>query len=511
MKPISDSACGITFEQHEISADYGADFRLRLWGDLARADVFLVIDIYDLDNPVHPEGHVGWWRFPLETAAKSQSGHIDMGSDGYAVAIEEAASEGHWINDAPVRPARAIVNAVLRQRSTNRIVALDRVPLFARTADSGQFRARFNRDWRTPRFAAPHYLLPARATVRIVAQSVRLHDATGNLCLDLYRMLRQSEVAVAIYAEHFDLDLNDFVRPHIRLPAEATDEDIILYSYSIHDPRLDTVLNLKSRRKIAYFHGVTPPRLLQVFDPELAANCKKAFVQLPDLARFDALAANSLATAKELVLGLGEGRLSVQDIKVIPPCLASAQRPEIESKRPLGSAAARLLYVGRIKPNKRVEHLLQLFAIYRRACPDAECWIVGAATNGAYRDYLEWIERAQLEIPLGAVRWFGEVSNEQLQTIYHSASFYISMSEHEGFCLPILEAMTAGLPVAAYAQAAVQEVLGGSGVTFFDKDLVQLASHLRNALNSPDRLAEIVTRQHNRAAALQREASGEAF
>ncbi|MGP0086599.1 MAG: glycosyltransferase family 4 protein, partial [Steroidobacteraceae bacterium] len=144
-------------------------------------------------------------------------------------------------------------------------------------------------------------------------------------------------------------------------------------------------------------------------------------------------------------------------------------------------------------------------------CPDAECWLVGAEAKAAYRAYLDWVERSRLAIPLGRVHWLGEVSDERLQTLYRTASVYVSMSEHEGFCLPVLEAMAAELPVFSYAQPAVQEVLGNSGITFFDKDFAYLAEYLQALLDASDRLAEIVVRQHERAAALMRGADGTGF
>jgi glycosyltransferase involved in cell wall biosynthesis len=121
------------------------------------------------------------------------------------------------------------------------------------------------------------------------------------------------------------------------------------------------------------------------------------------------------------------------------------------------------------------------------------------------------MENSKLSIPPGRLRWLNQVSDEELQKIYRSASVYVSMSEHEGFCLPVLEAMLAGLPVVSYAQPAVRELLGGSGITFFDKDFVYLARYLRELLDSPDRLAKIVARQRERAATVTREADGTAF
>jgi glycosyltransferase involved in cell wall biosynthesis len=294
------------------------------------------------------------------------------------------------------------------------------------------------------------------------------------------------------------------------LPLDVGKTDHVLYFFSIFDRHLNDVLALPAARKIAYFHSITPPKLLQVFDPELSVACRRGLAQLPELARFDVLAANSVATARDLVRAVAGSAWRVEDVKVIAPLLAR-RRAYPAVTRPAGSAHARFLYVGRLRPHKRIEHLLELFAAYRTLCPEAECWIVGAETDAAYRAYLGFVEETQLAIPEGRVRWLGGVSDTDLQTIYRSASVYVSMSEHEGFCLPVLEAMAAGLPVASYAQPAVQEVLGDSGITFFEKDYVRVAAHLRALLDAPDRLAEIVAHQEQRAADVMRAADGRAF
>jgi glycosyltransferase involved in cell wall biosynthesis len=323
-------------------------------------------------------------------------------------------------------------------------------------------------------------------------------------------MLRQNDVAVQMYAEHLDIDLNDIVHPIKSVASNIGKADCVLYFFSGFDKNLPLVAGLAVDRKIAYFHGLTPPKLLQVFDPETSASCKRAFEQLGELRDFDVLVANSRATAQDLIHGLGDTSRRVEDVKIIPPCVIS-ERPHAEASRPGGSGNARLLFVGQLKPHKRVEHVLQLFAAYRNICPEAECWIVGGASNAAYRAYLNWVEFSQLALPRAAVSWLGEVSDEKLQTIYRSASIYVSMSEHEGFCLPILEAMAAGLPVLSYVQPAIQEVLGGCGITFVDKDFFRLATFLQTLLDAPHRLAEIISRQGKQAAALVSEADGLAF
>ena len=459
------------FEQYEITAENGGQFSLRFLGDLRRADVFLTIDIYDLDNEVHPTGHVGWWRFAVETFGERISGRVRLVQGDVDVSLADVTSEDRWINDIPMLPHRCAVNAVLRAKSTNSILALDRIPAFVERQRQVEFRSRFSRDWLAPRFAAPRFIPPRRVTVRIVSQNIHLHDAVGNLCLDLYRMLRQNAVAAEAYADRFDLDLNDIVHPTTRLSLDARKNDYLLYFYSIFDRHLDDILSLPAARRIAYFHGITPPTLLEVFAPELAVACKNALGQLHKLAGFDVLAANSSATARDLVQSFVAGRWTVDDVKIIVPALIP-KRAYHEQNRPLGSSSARLLYVGRLSPHKRTEHLLELFAAYLSLCPDAECWLVGAEATATYRAYLDWLERSRLAIPPGRVHWLGEVSDQRLQIIYRTASVYVSMSEHEGFCLPVFEAMAAELPVFSYAQPAVQELLGGAVSPFLARTLL---------------------------------------
>ncbi|MGB6535131.1 MAG: glycosyltransferase family 4 protein [Xanthobacteraceae bacterium] len=504
-------ACSVSFAQREIILETGGTFSLHFAGDIHVADAFLTIDIYDLDDAHHPTGHVGWWRFPLEAIGERVSGHLGLAEQDIAVSLAGTASDGCWINDKPPRTGRYVVSAVLRSKSTNLISALDRIPAFARAEQRVQFRRQFSRNWQVPRLAKPHRPLPQQTTVRIVSKSMRLHDAVGNLCLGLYRMLRQNDVAVKAYAEYFGLELNDVVHPVERLAGDAKKDDYIVYFYSIYDDYLNNILNLNVSAKIAYFHGVTTPNLLRVFDPQLSEQCTKALEQIRQLGRFDILAANSSATARDLADSLDAAVWTVEKIKVITPCLISDSKPVDQSRRLEGSSRARLLYVGRLSPHKRIEHLLALFAEYRRSCPDAECLIAGAEPNAAYRAFLSWTEQSRLAIPSGRVHWLGEVPEEQLQTLYQTASVYVSMSEHEGFCLPILEAMNADLPVFSYAQAAVREVLDGSGIVFYDKDFIKLAKDLRVLLDAPDRLARIVALQRARAHALLRSADGASF
>src|SRR5450432_2414453 len=108
----------------------------------------------------------------------------------------------------------------------------------------------------------------------------------------------------------------------------------------------------------------------------------------------------------------------------------------------LPSAAERavrptFIHVGRVTSHKRIEDVLHLLAEYRRLDPQAQVVIVGLSDSAAYRDYLRWVQIEQLNLPEDAVAWRGAVSDSDLDSLYSEAAVYVSMSEHEGFCLPL--------------------------------------------------------------------------
>ena len=145
----------------------------------------------------------------------------------------------------------------------------------------------------------------------------------------------------------------------------------------------------------------------------------------------------------------------------------------------------KLLFVGRVSPNKRQDDLLRMLAYYRRCIdPDAHLVLVGS-----YRDQPTYYARLrELSRALGledAVTFTGKVSTAALVAHYRAASCFVSLSEHEGFGVPLLEAMRFDLPVVAYDAAAVGETVGGAGLLLRDRDLAVAAETA--ALASEDR------------------------
>jgi L-malate glycosyltransferase len=227
-------------------------------------------------------------------------------------------------------------------------------------------------------------------------------------------------------------------------------DDVLLIHYSAYAPRLRTVLDLP-HRKLLLSHNVTPARWLWDHDPPIALQCELGRRQLPEYAaRCDLVAGVSAYNAAELG----------SDV-VIPPLLDLAWLG-LRCLSPESSA----LFVGRLAPHKRQDEVIRAFAMYkRRHAPDARLTLIGEPLNEAYlRALRELAER------VGGVEIESSLSQEQLAQRYASASVFVCLSEHEGFCVPLLEAFAAGLPVIARPAGGVPETAGDAALLVEDRE-----------------------------------------
>jgi glycosyltransferase involved in cell wall biosynthesis len=497
-----------------VLLDLGGSFSVTLPFQRENGDSFLVIDIYDLDNPVHPEGHIGWWRFGIEQLPEKVNGNLAQRHNGMiSLSIDGGIPVDEWRNPAPPNAHRLELLVVMRSAITNAILSIDRVPVLRSRRDLGNFRLQCERAFERTRYVSHSADLRLGGRVHIVSKAIFEKDAVGNLCLALYGLLRQHGVEARLYADEFNLAMNDIVHRRAALASEVGINDVIFFCFSTYDQGLEGILELECHRRIAYYHGITSPRLLQVFDIEMSAQCAKAIRQLPLLGRFDQMAVNSEANAANLRETVAtSGASPTKAIEIIPPKILSKQELRLPiSDAKLGPLRPNLLYVGRIASHKRIEDLLELVAQYRLLDPLVSCKIVGSSATPAYSDYLNWVQTRQLNLPEGIVSWLGELSESELVRAYEEATVYVSMSEDEGFCLPILEAMMRDSLVLAYDLPAIRELMGASGVIFSDKSHWDLARRIHELLRSPSTCREILKAQRERAREVMQAMDGGGF
>ena len=172
-------------------------------------------------------------------------------------------------------------------------------------------------------------------------------------------------------------------------------------------------------------------------------------------------------------------------------------------QRVFGDGRTNVLFVGRIIPNKRIEDLIRAFAFYQRTFdPSSRLLLVG--DYWGYEPYHLFLEAVGRELGAQDVVFTGQAEDDELRAYYKVGTVYASLSEHEGFCVPLLEAMAFGLPVMAYDAGAVAETLDGAGVLLEDKKPDEIAGLLRRIVRDPALRAAILAGQQRRLEAVRK-------
>jgi glycosyltransferase involved in cell wall biosynthesis len=164
-----------------------------------------------------------------------------------------------------------------------------------------------------------------------------------------------------------------------------------------------------------------------------------------------------------------------------------------------------------VAQHKKIEDLVALFQEYHNLDQDSCLLIVGTHLMPGYSAYLRHVLDTRFQRVKDSIFFLGEVSLGQLKSLYRACSAFVTMSEHEGFCLPVVEAMSFDLPVFAYAEPAVRETLGGSGVICYSKDFPVIAEDMHRILHSTNELAHMLASQRRRVGEIEHEANGYAL
>jgi len=304
-------------------------------------------------------------------------------------------------------------------------------------------------------------------------------DAIGDSARRMRDLLRarghQSDIFALTADEGLEGDVRHFGE------AGARSGDVTIFHFALPSPMTGPFGTLRGTRILQY-HNMTPAWYFAGFDPGLFRLATLGRRELATLVgRVDLALGVSEFNRAELD-ALGFERTGVMPLALDLGRLANApRRPALEDVLD-DDRLTNILFVGRIAPNKRIEDHIRLAEHYKRYV-DAECRFIFVGRYDAVPRYYGMIRALIDRYRMLHERFLfpGPVPDADLAAYYRMADAYVSLSEHEGFCAPLVEAMAMDVPVLAYAAAAVPETLGGAGVEFFPKDL-ELASELLGSL-----------------------------
>jgi L-malate glycosyltransferase len=308
-----------------------------------------------------------------------------------------------------------------------------------------------------------------------VLPSLASRDAIGVHSLALGQALRSTGIESDIYYGTCTPDVADQGRPVSAL-GRNTKGRWLLYHASIGSQVYD-ILATRTEPKLVNYHNITPAELIGEWAPRVAHEAAVGRSQLARLAEESRFAiADSAFNEAELV---ADGYRGTAVVPLLIDMTSTGQEPDAATAARLAQAKERggcdLLFVGKISPWKAPHDLVKMLAVYRRLYdPKARLHLVGGPIGERYGPALRsFVDQLELN---DAVDLVGSVEPGQLEAYFRAADVYVSASDHEGFCVPVVEAMGHGVPVVAYAAAAVPETVGDAGLLLDSKQPLRFAA-----------------------------------
>jgi glycosyltransferase involved in cell wall biosynthesis/GT2 family glycosyltransferase len=325
-------------------------------------------------------------------------------------------------------------------------------------------------------------------TVRILLNALLYGDAVSTHCILLRRRALELGIPALIHAESAQPEVSDQVTPVEELNL-AGPSDVLLHQFFNATHLMHHVEKFPGRRVLMY-HNITPPSWFPA-GSEAFESCKRGLEMLAGISPHYSLAVGMSEFSRRSLEEAGYSRTGIFPLFVDFERMRNTKPDPAVLGRP--SAAPSILFVGRVAPNKKVEDLLRLLAACLKRGP-VTLTLVG--DNRQHPQYTADLRRLSKSLNLIEGRDFlftGKIPDGQVAAHFRRAAAFVSMSEHEGFCAPLLEAMAFDLPVFVYDSGACAETLGSAGVLFKDKsDIEALATCLLEVLEPGPARAELV-------------------
>jgi len=322
-------------------------------------------------------------------------------------------------------------------------------------------------------------------------------DAVGREALAIRAHLRAAGYDSEIFAGFVDPRLGGEARPLGEHSASDGAEAACVYHFSPGSPAGRVALDARGPLAVVY-HNVTPARFFAGWSDESARLAARAEGELREL-------------AGRAVRGLAKSAFSRRDLdaagfaaSAVMPFVHEPGPPPTRSvvfERLFADGRRHVLTVGRLAPNKRIEDVLRAFALLQRGpVPRSRLLVVGDDGLHAYADALRDLARS---LRLRDVVFCGWVDDDELRSAYALADVLVSLSEHEGYGVPLVEAMLAGVPVVAYDAGAAAETMAGAGVLLRDKSPEAVAAVVESVLRDDGLRAAVLAAQERVAARIR--------
>jgi glycosyltransferase involved in cell wall biosynthesis len=316
-------------------------------------------------------------------------------------------------------------------------------------------------------------------------------DAIGHEVLGIQRVLQGAGYDSEIFVETADRRLEHLTTDYREMVGRIGPGDVLIHHFSIGSRASRTAYAMPGRMVLVY-HNITPPEYFIGVHKDLVKLCYRGRRELTAYrSRVDLALGDSEYNRAELeTLGFAETGV----LPVVPDFAHLDLPPNEMTASRFDDGWTNVMFVGRVIPNKKFEDLIRTFHVYRtRHNPRSRLLLVGSYSG--FERYLAMLHALLAKLGTPDVHFLGHVSNEELTALYDVADVFLCASEHEGFCVPLIESFYKRVPVLAFASTAVPATMDGGGVLYDTKDPFEVARLLAAVVDDRDLQDAIVSSQ----------------
>ena len=321
-----------------------------------------------------------------------------------------------------------------------------------------------------------------RPAVHQVLATLGYGDAIGHEVVGIQRVLRAAGYDSEIFAETADLRMEAMTVDYRDMVGAITPQDILIHHFSIGSRASRTAYALPGKMALVY-HNITPPEYFLGVHKDLVKLCYQGRRELTAYISRCELALGDSEYNRQELEALGFPRTAV--LPVVPDFSHLNVPPQVMVGSNIDDDWTNVMFVGRVIPNKRFETVIRAFHVYRtRYNLRSRLLLVGSYSG--FEKYFAALQGLIASLGTPDVHFLGHVSNEELTAFYDLADLFLCASEHEGFCVPIVEAFYKRVPVLALAATAVPATMDGAGVLYDTTDPFEIARLMAAVLDNTD-------------------------
>lgn len=340
-------------------------------------------------------------------------------------------------------------------------------------------------------------VLPEDEKPRIIqlVSSLNYGDAVGNEVIAFKKLFEEAGYVTQIFAETIHKKIPAGTAYPIRFMPELKENDVVIYHFSSQCGLFEKVKKLNARIVLRY-HNITPPEFFKGYDDNAEKATSIGLKQVAELKDYVDYCLPVSEFNKNDLLKMGY-QCEMQVIPILI-CFKDYEQPPSQSViEKYSDGKTNILFVGRMAPNKKVEDVISSFQYYKEHYDaEARLFLVGSyqEEDKYYKMLKKHIEKLQVQ----DVIFPGHIPFADILAYYKIADVFLCLSEHEGFCVPLVEAMYFGVPIVAYDSCAVSDTMGDGGVLLQIKEEVVVANEIKKIIEQNEWRDCIVEKEKKR-------------